>query len=84
MRSIPGTSVFCSWKKTWGRLWGGISVALALSIPAGEERDVIVAVTCVIVAFSILVQGLSIGRLVKATARHSDPADQWRLPADAA
>lgn len=53
---------------TWGGLRGGISVALALSIPPGPERDLIVAVTYVIVVLSILVQGLSIGRLVKATA----------------
>ena len=53
---------------TWGGLRGGISVALALSIPPGSERDLIVAVTYVIVVLSILVQGLTIGRLVKATA----------------
>lgn len=54
---------------TWGGLRGGISVALALSIPAGPERDLIVAVTYVIVVLSILVQGLSIGKLIKATAQ---------------
>ncbi len=53
---------------TWGGLRGGISVALALSIPAGPERDLIVAVTYVIVVLSILIQGLSIGKLIKATA----------------
>jgi CPA1 family monovalent cation:H+ antiporter len=53
---------------TWGGLRGGISVALALSIPAGPERDLIVAVTYVIVVLSILVQGLSIGTLVRATS----------------
>jgi CPA1 family monovalent cation:H+ antiporter len=56
---------------TWGGLRGGISVALALSIPAearGEkvaERDVLVVLTYVVVVFSILVQGLSIGPLVR-------------------
>lgn len=50
---------------TWGGLRGGISVALALSLPPGEARDVILAITYVIVVFSILVQGLTIGRLVK-------------------
>jgi CPA1 family monovalent cation:H+ antiporter len=50
---------------TWGGLRGGISVALALSLPPGPERGVLVTVTYVIVCFSIIVQGLSIGPLVK-------------------
>ncbi len=54
---------------TWGGLRGGISVALALSLPAGAERDVILFTTYGVVIFSILVQGLSIGRLVAATAQ---------------
>ncbi len=56
---------------TWGGLRGGLSVAMALSIPAmvaGKsvpERDVILAVTYVVVSFSILVQGLTVGPLVR-------------------
>jgi len=49
---------------TWGGLRGGISVALALSLPAGTEKDAIVTVCYAVVVFSILVQGLTIGRLV--------------------
>ena len=48
---------------TWGGLRGGISVGLALSLPAGPERDLILTVTYTVVVFSILVQGLTIGRL---------------------
>ena len=50
---------------TWGGLRGGISVALALSLPAGGEKDAIVTVCYAVVVFSILVQGLTIGSLVK-------------------
>ncbi len=50
---------------TWGGLRGGISVALALSIPPGPERDLLVAATYIVVAFSIVVQGLSIGPLAR-------------------
>jgi len=49
---------------TWGGLRGGISVALALSIPNGPEREVLLTVTYIIVIFSILVQGLTIERFV--------------------
>ena len=54
---------------TWGGLRGGISVALALSIPAGPERDIILPVTYAVVVFSILVQGLTIGPLVRTVSR---------------
>ena len=50
---------------TWGGLRGGISVALALSLPLGPERETILAVTYLIVVFSITVQGLTIGRVIR-------------------
>jgi CPA1 family monovalent cation:H+ antiporter len=50
---------------TWGGLRGGISIALALSIPAEMHRDRIVAVTYIVVLFSILVQGLTIGKVAR-------------------
>jgi CPA1 family monovalent cation:H+ antiporter len=53
---------------TWGGLRGGISVALALSLPVGPERDLVLTLTYAVVVFSILVQGLSIGKLVHAQA----------------
>jgi CPA1 family monovalent cation:H+ antiporter len=54
---------------TWGGLRGGISVALALSLPASDIRDALVVVTYIVVIFSILVQGLTIGPLVRASTR---------------
>ncbi|MEO7523018.1 MAG: sodium:proton antiporter [Ferruginibacter sp.] len=53
---------------TWGGLRGGISVALALSLPRGEYKNMIVPVTYIIVVFSIVVQGLTIGKLAKKLA----------------
>jgi CPA1 family monovalent cation:H+ antiporter len=54
---------------TWGGLRGGISVALALSLPASDIRDALVVVTYVVVVFSILVQGLTIGPLIRASTK---------------
>lgn len=51
---------------TWGGLRGGISVALALSVPSGIARNEILTITYIIVVFSILVQGLSVGKLIRA------------------
>ncbi len=50
---------------TWSGLRGGISIALALSIPAGLNKDIFLTATYVIVCFSILVQGLTIRKFAK-------------------
>ena len=53
---------------TWGGLRGGISVALALSLPTGPERNIILQVTYVVVVFSIIVQGLTLKRVLSSSA----------------
>ncbi|KRV66989.1 cation:proton antiporter [Pseudomonas citronellolis] len=57
----------------WGGLRGGVSVALALSLPLGEQRDLILSLTYVVVLVSILLQGLSIGPLVRTLYRGAAP-----------
>ncbi len=53
----------------WGGLRGGISVALALTLPSGAERDIFLVITYIIVIFSVTVQGLTIGRVAKRLSR---------------
>jgi CPA1 family monovalent cation:H+ antiporter len=51
---------------TWSGVRGGISVALALSLPPGPGREVVLMLTYSVVVFSILVQGLTVGRLARS------------------
>lgn len=53
----------------WGGLRGGLSVAMALSLPTGSERDLLVAATYGVVVFGLLVQGGSLGWLLRASNR---------------
>lgn len=57
---VPKTNLIM----TWGGLRGGISIALALSLTQEMPRDLILTITYIIVVFSIIVQGLTVGRLV--------------------
>ena len=66
----------------WGGLRGAISVALAFSVPAGPERELFLVMTYVIVVFSVLVQGLTMGGLARraAGAETSDAGTAGRTP----
>ena len=55
----------------WGGLRGGISIALALSLPTGTQRDTFLIITYIIVIFSIVVQGLTIAGVAKRLGAHS-------------
>jgi len=48
----------------WGGLKGGVSVALAMKLPPSETRDVLLTAAYATVVFSILVQGLTVGRMI--------------------
>jgi len=59
---------------TWSGLRGGISIALALSLPPSPHRSTLVTMTYVVVCFSILVQGLTVQRVVQRVLARTNPA----------
>jgi CPA1 family monovalent cation:H+ antiporter len=56
----------------WGGLRGGISIALALGLPAGPARNILLGVTYVVVLFAVVVQGGTIAQIIARKARKSD------------
>lgn len=58
---VPNTNLIM----TWGGLRGGISIALALSLTTTMHRDLFLVITYIVVVFSIVGQGLSLGKLIK-------------------
>ena len=62
---VPNTNLIM----TWGGLRGGISIALALSLTVEMHRDLFLVMTYIIVVFSIIGQGLTVGKLIKKLAK---------------
>ncbi len=62
---------------TWGGLRGGISIALALALPLGPTRDFILVITYAVVLFSIMVQGLTLGALVRRITKLKSFQDEY-------
>jgi monovalent cation:H+ antiporter, CPA1 family len=58
---VPKTNLIM----TWGGLRGGISIALALGLTNEMHRELFLVITYVVVIFSIIVQGLTVGKLVE-------------------
>ena len=57
----------------WGGIRGGVSIALVLSLPQNEYKDLLLEITYIVVLFSIVVQGLTVGRVAKKVlAKDSD------------
>ena len=63
MRALLGRATIPT--LVWGGLRGGICIALALSLPEGPAKAVILTVTYVVVLFSVIVQGGTIGRVIR-------------------
>ena len=78
-RRSPGTIRML----TWGGLRGGLSVALALSLPRGDHRNLILTLTYSVVIASILGQGLTMNRLMKhlRLTAHATPEPSHQIPA---
>ena len=65
----------------WGGLRGGISIALALALPAGPARDLLLAATFAVVLFSVLVQRATLGKVIeRLQARHAPALEPEIVP----
>ncbi|MCU0626883.1 MAG: sodium:proton antiporter [Gemmatimonadaceae bacterium] len=65
---------------TWAGVRGGISIALALALPAGDVRTALLTATYVVVVFSIVVQGLTVGVVAERLLRPATPEDGGAYP----
>ena len=53
----------------WGGLRGGLALALALSLPSGSQRNLILGMTFAVIAFALIIQGITVRQLVKLTKK---------------
>ncbi len=74
MRSVISLGVLGTPTLVWGGLRGGISIALALSLPESPVRTTILAATYVVVMFAVVVQGGTVGLLIKRLSTISTAA----------
>jgi CPA1 family monovalent cation:H+ antiporter len=68
LQFVPNTNLIM----TWGGLRGGISIALALSLTQEMHRELFLVITYIIVVFSIIGQGLTVGPLIKRLAKKAN------------
>ncbi len=61
----------------WGGIRGGVSIALVMSIPnsVGDIKDILLEVTYIVVLFSIVVQGLTVGKVAKKVLKNDEPSN---------
>src|SRR5690606_23855543 len=61
----------------WGGIRGGVSIALVMSIPnsIGDIKDILLEVTYIVVLFSIVVQGLTVGKVAKKVLKNDEPSN---------
>jgi len=66
----------------WGGIRGGVSIALAMSIPKSEYSEIILSITYCVVVFSIIVQGLTIAKVANPKKIESEEKEQESIPLD--
>ena len=73
VRERDGYGPYTTRLLTWGGLRGGIAISLALGLPSVEYRPAIVTATYAVVLFTIAVQGLTVGPLIRRAAENLPP-----------
>lgn len=63
----------------WGGIRGGVSIALAMSIPKNEYSTAILSITYFVVVFSIIVQGLTIGKVANPRKIANEEKEQEQI-----